>query len=226
MLNYLKNIRENRRQKQFYNSLINTSDLCFDIGANLGFKSKIFLSLGAKVIAIEPQSSCIKELKKIKNNNFKCFQFAVGSKNEEKELQLANHVEVATFSQSFIDYFETEDLKWTKTETVKVKTLDSLIEDHGTPDFCKIDIEGYELEVLSALTKSIPLIEFEFTGGFITETIEILNLFKNDSYKFNYNLNEKPKFEISEWISSQKMIDIINSLQKERLHGNIFVKSK
>ena len=156
MLNYLKNIRENRRQKQFYNSLINTSDLCFDIGANLGFKSKIFLSLGAKVIAIEPQSSCIKELKKIKNNNFKCFQFAVGSKNEEKELQLANHVEVATFSQSFIDYFETEDLKWTKTETVKVKTLDSLIEDHGTPDFCKIDIEGYELEVLSALTKSIP----------------------------------------------------------------------
>ncbi len=54
----------NLKRKYFYSKLIKKNDLCFDIGANIGTKSKLFLSLGAKVIAFEPQQLCSQSLEK------------------------------------------------------------------------------------------------------------------------------------------------------------------
>lgn len=219
-------IPSNYLNKKFYSNLINKNDLCFDIGANKGLKSKMFLSLGANVIAFEPQSSCAKHLNNIKDKNFKFSSVAVGSKDETKNLNIANHIEVATFSTKFINYFKNDSLKWDKTEEVEVKKLDTLIEEYGIPNFCKIDVEGYELEILSNLSHKIPIIEFEFTGGFISNTIEIIEILNKKNTYFNYNLNENPKFELKEWVSAKKMIPIINELPINRLHGNIFVKNK
>lgn len=213
------------RGKKFYKKLIKKDHLCFDIGANLGKKSNLFLSLGARVIAFEPQSNCHKELQKINHPNFSYFPYAVGAKDEEKELQLANHIEVATFSESFIGYFKNDTLQWNASEKVLVKKLDTLIETHGIPDFCKIDVEGYEFEILSHLTYKLPCIEFEFTGGFIPETIKNINLLDKGTTVYNYMLNEHPSFELKEWVSAPVIVKILKNIPIERLHGNIFVKN-
>ncbi len=55
------------KKKRFYSELIKKNDLCFDIGANIGSKSKLFIKTGAKVIAFEPQSSCFEVLTRINN---------------------------------------------------------------------------------------------------------------------------------------------------------------
>jgi len=211
--------------KRFYAQLINATDLCFDIGANKGVKSKLFLSLGAKVIAFEPQSACAVYLDKIEHPNFQYYKYAVGSNNETKELKLGSHIEVATFSNKFIDYFSNDSLSWNQAEKVTVKRLNWLIEKYGTPNYCKIDVEGYELEILSNLTYIIPLIEFEFTGGFIANTIKIIELLDTSNTVYNFNLNEKPKFILKEWVSKDKMISVFKNLSIDRLHGNIFVKN-
>ncbi len=216
----------NYLHKKFYSKFINKNDVCFDIGANKGRKSKLLLSLGAKVIAFEPQSSCSKFLNDIDNNNFNYLPIAVGPKDEIKSLNIANHIEVATFSNEFIDYFKNDSLEWNNVEEVEVKKLDTLIKEYGIPDFCKIDVEGYELDILSNLTYEVPLIEFEFTGGFISNTIKIIDLLNKSNTYYNFNLNENPKFELKEWVSAKKMITIINELPINRLHGNIFVKNK
>lgn len=221
-----KKIFNNLRNKIFYSNFINKRDLCFDIGANKGRKSKLLLSLGAKVIAFEPQSSCSKFLNDIDNKNFNYLPIAVGPKDEMKSLNIANHIEVATFSNEFIDYFKNDSLEWNNVEEVEVKELDTLIKEYGIPNFCKIDVEGYELDILSNLTYEIPLIEFEFTGGFILNTIKIIDLLNKSNTYYNFNLNENPKFELKEWVSAKKMITIINELPINRLHGNIFVKNK
>lgn len=231
MFNLIKNIIKpilpsNYLHKKFYSHLIDKDDLCFDIGANKGLKSKVFISLGAKVIAFEPQSSCSIYLNDIKNKNFNYLSIAVGSKDETKGLNIANHIEVATFSNEFIDYFKNDTLKWSKIEKVEVKKLDTLIKEYGIPYFCKIDVEGYELEILSNLSYKIPIIEFEFTGGFISNTIETIELLNKQNTVYNYNLNEKPKFELKNWVSEKDIITIINDLPINRLHGNIFVKNK
>lgn len=44
---------------RFYEQFIRPNDICFDIGANMGNRTEVFLKLGAKVIAVEPQSECV-----------------------------------------------------------------------------------------------------------------------------------------------------------------------
>lgn len=213
------------RDKLFYKKLIKQGDICFDIGANVGYKSKLFLALGAKVVAIEPQSKCLEDLKKIKHKEFSFVNCGVGAKDEIKDLRLANHSEVATFSQSFIDYFRNENLKWKQKEAVQIKKLDTLINNFGLPNYCKIDVEGYEYEILSELSYQIPIIEFEFTAAFVLETVACIELLNKSTTVYNFNLHERPKFELKHWVNAPEMITILKKLPVDRLHGNIFVKT-
>ena len=55
-------LTDRKKTLQFYSPFIQRGDLCFDVGANEGFKTKSFLMLGAKVVAIEPQGVCLHRL--------------------------------------------------------------------------------------------------------------------------------------------------------------------
>ncbi|MCK0178938.1 FkbM family methyltransferase [Flavobacteriaceae bacterium S0862] len=211
----------------FYRKLIRKNDLCFDIGANLGVKSKLYLSLGAKVIAFEPQTNCQEELLKIKRKyaGFEVNKIAIGSKNTVLDLAIGNHIEIATLSNKFRSYFTTKNTFWDRKENTKVVTLDSQIETYGIPKFCKIDTEGYEYQILKNLTYKIPIIEFEFTGGFIEETLLSLSKISAlGAYSFNYILNEQPRFKNKLWLSYKEITLEIKSLNVINLHGNIFAK--
>ena len=48
-----------RRLKRFYAQFIQPGDLCFDLGAHLGNRANAWLALGAKIVAVEPQPSCV-----------------------------------------------------------------------------------------------------------------------------------------------------------------------
>lgn len=223
MIKFISNLK----RRYFYSKLIKKNDLCFDIGANIGTKSKLFLSLGAKVIAFEPQNLCIASLEKIKQSykKFDYKQIAVGAENKHEELHLANHIEVATLSNQFINFYTSEKIYWKEKEIVTVKTLNSIIEEFGIPNYCKIDTEGFEFNILSSLSYKIPIIEFEFTEGFLEETLRIIELLKSNTSQFNLILNENPKFYLKKWVSSEELLKVILNLPKKELHGNIFVKT-
>lgn len=214
------------KERLFYAQLIKKGDLCFDIGANLGKKSRLMLAVGGKVIAFEPQSSCLKALTDLKNKypHFEFYPLAVGAQNETKKLHLSKYSEIATLSDEFIENYTTPNVYWSGFEMVEVKSLDTLIETYGKPDYCKIDVEGYEFEILSHLHYSISMIEFEFTEKFLEDTLKIIDGFAADKTTFNYILNEHLKFQLNHWVSVTEMKTILNRLNKNKLHGNLFVK--
>lgn len=90
--------------------MLEKEGLCFDIGANKGYKSLMLLSLNHKVIAFEPQSNCQDALLKIEKQqpDFKVVKVAIGSDNTELDLFIGNHIEIATLSNKFKEYFKTE----------------------------------------------------------------------------------------------------------------------
>lgn len=210
----------------FYAKLIKKGDLCFDIGANLGKKSQLMLVAGGKVIAFEPQSSCSKNLVGLqkKYSDFEFYPLAVGAQNETKKLHLSKYSEIATLSDEFIENYTTDDVYWSGFEMVEVKSLDALIEIYGKPNYCKIDVEGYEFEILSHLHHTIPMIEFEFTEKFLEDTIKIIDGLADDKTTFNYILNEHLKFQLKNWVTATEIKTILIQLSTKNLHGNLFVK--
>lgn len=57
----------------FYSKFINNNDLVFDIGANIGNRTEVFLGIGARVIAVEPNPkialSLTKKISKSRNSS-------------------------------------------------------------------------------------------------------------------------------------------------------------
>jgi FkbM family methyltransferase len=169
-----------RNLMNFYKKFIRKGDLCFDIGANTGGRTDLFLRLGAKVVAVEPQSRCFEMLQKrfAGNRNLVLVKAALGSSEREEELMLCNETnECATFSRDFADtYAEISKLHWTDSEMVHLTTLDKLCSLYGMPDYCKIDVEGYESEVFSGLHAPIRHIEFEFNKPLLKDTVKCLEI--------------------------------------------------
>lgn len=136
--------------------------LIFDIGANRGdFSQKYFDT--CTVVAVEPNSSLIECLK----------QRFVSSKVFIEPCAVSDKISTIDFFICSIDQQSSCNKNWLTTmrykndgisNTVHVvaTTLDSLIEKYGEPFHIKIDVEGYELEVVSGLSKRVGSIQFEY----------------------------------------------------------------
>lgn len=132
------------------------NELVFDIGSNIGQMVKRFVNVGAKVVAVEPQSELV--FHENYNNVFAVKNMCVGDTVGEVSFYKSEHHQ----SSSCIDTWQQiyPDKRWIKVK-IETTTLDALIEEFGKPKYIKIDVEGYEDKVLSGLSQKIDLISFE-----------------------------------------------------------------
>jgi len=88
----------------FYSFFIKPGDMCFDIGANMGNRTKIFLKLGASVVAVEPQNKCIGFLEKFYGNNpdIHLVKKAVGTKEGLVEMMISNEHTLSSLSKEWV----------------------------------------------------------------------------------------------------------------------------
>ena len=83
------------------------------------------------------------------------------------------------------------EFQWSERLPVPVTTLDRLIEAHGIPVFSKIDVEGYELEVIQGLSLPIPALSYEFSVERIESRLAALShLHDLGMRRFNFSWGE------------------------------------
>ena len=213
---------------QFFSQFIECGDLCFDVGANEGKFTEVFLGLGAKVVCVEPQKTCVKQLQKKfgHNPNVKIVGKALGSSEGYGELVICERATtISTMSPQWIKEGPfSKSHEWTKTEKVNVTTLDKLIETYGLPKFCKIDVEAFELQVLKGLSRPIPFISFEFHSEFLDEAKECIEyLPRLGQAKFNFVLEESMQFLFPKWMSMKELYKELSEMSKPLLWGDIYV---
>lgn len=200
-----------------FNELKISNKLCFDIGANVGNKTEVFLKQGAEVLCVEPQKECIDRLKQKYSNNPKVniCNSAVGESEGQETIFICESNTISTMSNDFMIETSKERFKnnvWSKKEIVNVTTLDKLIVEYGLPKYCKIDVEGYEVEVLKGLTKPIEYISIEFVPELSKKTLECIEIINNlGNYRFNYIDGESKEFMFDEWLDSEKIIKFLLS---------------
>lgn len=187
-----------RAATAFYKQFIRHGDLCFDIGANVGEKTEVFLALGARVVAFEPQPSCFREMKaRCGSRRVVAINAALGDEKGELPMYLSKQSGASSLISDWArDVHDTIQ--------VPITTLDQAIDEHGLPQFCKIDVEGYEWEVLKGLSRPLPSlsIEYHHTEKDIEKIFNCVDhLSRFGDLHMNVTRGEGTNFFWSNWIS-------------------------
>ena len=206
-------------------------NLIFDIGANVGkFTDKCLIDFDtAKIITIEPNDRLYVFLKqKYENKNVVVLSDLVSTNNnEEIDFYISNADTISTASQQWINNSRFSD-SYIWYEQVKKKTinLDKLIQEYGSPDLIKIDVEGYELEVILGLTTKQNKICFEWAEEEyekINQTCEYLKKLGYSEFGVVFEdeyLKEPEVF--SSWEDSELHKDI--NIERKEKWGMIWVR--
>ncbi len=223
-------IKQNKKKElTFYSSLIKPGQLCFDVGANIGDKSEIFLKLGARVVALEPQSDCVRKLTKRFRSNKDLTVIEKGLSNTNGTLSLSISSTENTISTMSDQWKEkgrfSNKYSEGRTINVEVSTLDDLVKDYGSPDYIKIDVEGFEFNVLKGLSSPVKLISFEFVSEFFDDAkkcIEYLSTF--GQIRLNAVLGLPEKFIFESFLDPEAFLTQIKEIMNNETCGDIFVK--
>jgi len=150
------------------------NDLIFDIGANHGVKAEIFLKLGARVIAVDPDVSNQKTLTehflayRLRRKPIVVVGKAVSDRNGHETFWVSEPgFEMNTLNAKWAETLEKDPARFGRTfefrekRQVETITLEQLISTYGRPFYIKIDVEGYEPNVLKGLQTAVPYVSFE-----------------------------------------------------------------
>jgi len=223
--------REQKTMLSFYGQFIHTGDMCFDIGANVGNRAEIFLKLGARVIAVEPQSSCVRKLeKKFRGaDRITVIREAAGETAGTAELMVSEATTISSLSPEWINSVRESGrfsaYSWKKREQVKVTTLDRLISLYGVPVFCKIDVEGFEYQVVRGLTQPAGVISFEFTPEYLEPVLSSIHYLSGlGDAEFNYSPGETMKLALENWVTANEITSILKTLPNTSIFGDVYVR--
>jgi len=226
--------RARKHALAFYRQFISRGALCFDIGANLGNRTELFLALGARVVAVEPQIECCEELdaRFARNTAFVLERKALGPETGAAVLRRTSRP-ASTISSMSSEWIERvresgrfREYDWTELEEVVMTTLDDLVERYGTPMFCKIDVEGFEAEVLAGLSRPIPSLSVEFTPEHVDAAERCLaHLDELGAYEYNYSLGESLELSRERWCSREAIVERLRGFGSDVLvFGDVYAR--
>lgn len=221
-----------RRLARFYRQFVGSGMLCFDIGAHVGNRSRCWLNLGARVVAVEPQPDFARMLGWWLGGRpgFTLVESALAARPGTVDLRVSRRTPtVTTASAEWItEVQKTSGFSWVRwEEAVKVRavTLDTLIGEHGRPDFCKIDVEGYEAEVLQGLSVALPLVSLEYLPPAIDVARRAVGRLADlGDYRFNVSVGESMTLLWADWRPMADVLDWLDGRKPDEGSGDIYAR--
>ena len=205
-------------------------DLAFDVGAHVGDRVASFRRLGARVVALEPQPLCHRALRLLhgRDPGVTLLRQAAGAARGRIEF-LVNRANptVSTAAPDFVAAAAGaagwEGQVWDGRIEVEVTTLDALIARYGTPRFVKIDVEGFEAQVLRGLSVALPALSFEFTTIQRAAAEVCIDLVAGlGPCRFDAALGESQRFEFGEPVDAAGLKSWLRALPHAANSGDIY----
>jgi FkbM family methyltransferase len=225
-----------RRMSRFYREFLGPGDLGFDIGAHVGSRVRAWRRLGARVIAVEPQPDCVRVLRLFygRDRAVTIVPLAVGPQAGQARLALSTAT--PTVSSMAPDWMESvaEDrrfarVRWDRVVDVAVTTLDDLIAVHGEPAFCKIDVEGFEADVLAGLTRPVRALSFEYLPQAHDAALVALDAVERlgaraGGYRYNYSPIETMRLASERWLDATDLVRLLERFRPLGRSGDVYAR--
>lgn len=177
-------------------------DVVFDVGANVGNKAAALLERGVHVVCIEPQPACVAVLQRRFAGHplISIVPKGLGARVGMLELHInSRSPTLSTFSQEWMQG-RFKDEVWDQKAEIPITTLDHLVRQFGAPRYLKIDVEGFEYDVISGLSQRVGIVSYEFTSEYLANAQRLLRYLDNLGYRrFNFSLGEHADFAMSRW---------------------------
>lgn len=234
-----------QREVAFYRNLLqgfHEGDLIFDIGANSGQKTDIFLRLGARVAAVEPDEIC----QGILREKFLRYRFspkpvtivgmAVSDRSSVETMWVSGPGSALnTLSVKWVEALKQDHARFhngvdkcdfVAHREVETATLDQLMDTVGSPFFVKIDVEGYERRVIRGLGRPVPYLSFEVNlPDFRAEGLECVDLLNrlSSNGRFNFSVDFGHGLALDQWVDAQHFQHILGRCSERSVE--VFWKS-
>ena len=215
---------------RLYGHFVRPGDLVFDVGAHVGDRVAAFRRLGARVVAVEPQPALVTTLRLLYALDRKVAVEPVAVGRDAGTVELKLNLDNPTVSTASDDFVRAaagapgwEGQTWARTIRVPVTTLDALIARHGLPAFIKIDVEGFEAEVLAGLTRPAAGLSFEFTTIQRAVAEACIGRCAALGYRrYRAALGESQAFVHAQWQTAERVAGWLAALPAEANSGDIY----
>ena len=200
--------------ERLYHEFVKPGNLVFDVGANIGENTALFAGLGARVVAVEPLAQCAAAIEA--HANVRLEQCAIGARAGTIELAVCSRaLDISSASPAWIDAMQRAGLArgpWDERVVVPVSTLDDLIARYGSPSFIKIDVEGYEAEVLRGLSERVDAISLETHRAMLDTSLACLDRLLELGFR-RFAISPGHSAELSSWMDARAAAAAMGALE-------------
>lgn len=227
---------KHRREVQFYGRFLGPGDVGFDVGAHVGDRVRAWRHLGARVVAVEPQPDFVRLLRLFfgRDDGVTVVAGAVGARAGRARLVVSSAFPtVSSLSPGWISSVSADRsfarVRWDRAVEVGVCTLDELIAVHGVPAFCKIDVEGSEVEVLAGLTHPLRALSFEYLPPAHDAALAALDLVERlgaaaGGYVYNYSPIETMRLASDRWLGAAELVPLLERFRPTGRSGDVYAR--